>query len=66
MTKNYEIPLNIQIINKGNTKDSFVPYKENFPVEIAKENSKEIAIITPEEAVYYLLQANEHLEVKLK
>ena len=63
MIKNYTTPLNIEIINKGNTKDSFVPYKtnENFPVDPVGKVS--FVVDKSEKALYYLNQAHNDLEV---
>lgn len=65
MVKNYTTPLNVQIINKGKNKNSFVPYKtdEKFPVEV---NGKVSFVVNSSEAgLYYEKQARENLIVNI-
>ncbi len=41
----------------------YVPYQENFPWSINADEYVEITVNTPEEAMYYLMQANDKLSV---
>lgn len=41
----------------------YVPYQENFPWSIGANESVKITVNTPEEAMYYLMQANDKLSV---
>lgn len=63
MIKTYATPLNIQIINKGTTKNSFVPYhtNENFMVDAGGKIA--FSCDKSEKVLYYLQQSNKDLEV---
>lgn len=55
----------VTLRNIGTREVGFIPFKENFTVEIGKEDSITIETKIAEEAMYYLLQANKDLEVSL-
>lgn len=60
-----KLPQNVLLSNISEDVVSFVPYKENFAVDIAAGNSIELEAIRAEEVIYYLLQANDKLNVTL-
>ena len=63
MIKNYETPLTIEIINKGNVTDSFVPYKEYENFVITAGGKISFTCDRSEKVLYYLNQASKNLEV---
>lgn len=62
MEKDFELPLTINIANKGE-KDSFIPFKENFVVALNKGETISFDVANSEEAIYYVAQANKNLIV---
>lgn len=63
MIKNYTTPLNIQIINKGNRSDNFIPYRENQNFELSVYNKISFTCDKSEKVLYYLNQQSDNLEV---
>lgn len=59
-----KLPLNITIKNNGKSKVGYIPYKQNFEEYLESGDSIDLTVEKAEEAMYYLLQANEELEVK--
>lgn len=60
-----KLPQKVLLTNLANRTISFIPFKENFTVEIETGDSIELTAITVEEVLYYLLQANNELGITL-
>lgn len=58
------VPAKVTIANKSEKEIGFIPYKENFPYYIAKNDSVILTADNVGQVLYYLAQATEGLEVK--
>lgn len=58
-----KLPAMVTISNKSDTVMRFVPYKENFTVNVAAGDNVILEATTAGQVLYYLAQATEGLEV---
>lgn len=65
MIKDLITPLNIEIVNKGNKSNSFVPYRENQNFELLPNGKISFICDKSEKALYYSNQLSKDLEVNL-
>ena len=63
MTENYILPLKVSIGNTGDQVKAFVPYRENFTVNLNPSDVVSFGVIDSNEAIYYRGQETEGLEV---
>lgn len=63
MTENYILPLKVSIGNTGDKVKAFVPYRENFTVNLNPSDVVSFGVIDSNEAIYYRGQETEGLEV---
>ncbi len=57
-------PAIIKITNSTEGLQTFAPYRENFTANLVAENSIEFSVDTAGQALYYLAQASDKLEVE--
>lgn len=62
----FDLPCQVELENIGNNTIKFIPYHENFEVEIAKEDKVILDSNLENEVFYYLLQASKDLKVSIK
>lgn len=62
---NIKLPLEITITNNSNFTVGYIPYKQNFEEYLGSGESQTLTIEKAEEAMYYILQKNNDLSVKV-
>ena len=62
----FGLPCQVELENLSKNTIEFIPYHENFKVEIAGEDKLVLETKVENEVFYYLLQANKDLKVSVK
>lgn len=65
MTKTYSVPLKIDIVNKSDKEQGFVPYRQNELFNIGASGKVSFVVDRVEKALYYAKQASDNLVVSL-
>lgn len=65
MIKTYSVPLKIDIVNKSDKEQGFVPYRQNELFNISADGKVSFTVDRVEKALYYAKQASNDLVVSL-